>query len=80
MPEDEAERRSYERSQGERNMYWGGRWVPSEVVNTIFIAWAVAAIVLGAFVLWLSRKRRSDGKRKRLRRASRGKRSGRSKQ
>jgi cytochrome c-type biogenesis protein CcmH/NrfF len=52
-------------------MYMLGRWVPLEVVNTIFILWGVSVAVLVFVVFWLGRRRRTvAGKRKRPRRVS----------
>lgn len=36
-------------------MYIAGRWVSLDMVNTIFILWAVAAALLGIVDWWLSR-------------------------
>lgn len=38
-------------------MYMAGRWVPLEMVKTIFILWAVAVVVMGLIEWWLSRRR-----------------------
>lgn len=28
-------------------MYFGNRWVPMEVMNTILLLWAIAALIIG---------------------------------
>jgi len=52
-------------------MYLGGRWIPLELANTIFILWGLAVIILAAVVFWLSRRRPPiDRKRRGPRRRS----------
>jgi beta-lactamase regulating signal transducer with metallopeptidase domain len=34
-------------------MMFGQRWVPMEVMNTIFALWAVAAVIVVVLLLWL---------------------------
>lgn len=51
-------------------MYMLGRWVPLEVVNTIFILWGLSVVVLVLVVFWHSRRRTVAGKRKRPRRTN----------
>lgn len=52
-------------------MNFGGRWIPLELANTIFITWLVGAIVLAVVVFWIVRKPpHIDRKRNRPRRAS----------
>jgi hypothetical protein len=41
---------------GETSMYFANRWVPLEVMNVIFILWAVAALVIVAFLVWLGHR------------------------
>jgi uncharacterized protein YlxW (UPF0749 family) len=33
-------------------MMFGQRWVPMEVMNTIFALWAVAAVIVVVLLLW----------------------------
>jgi len=37
-------------------MYFGKRWVPIEVMNTIFLLWAIVVIILAGIMGWLYRK------------------------
>lgn len=49
-------------------MYLGGRWVPLELVGTLFIVWGISAVLLAAVVLWFSRRRPPiDRRQKRVR-------------
>lgn len=59
-------------------MYFNGRWVPMEVMDTIFLFWGIGVLMIGAALFWLRRSRRSTkddprtplhtGRRKRARR------------
>ena len=33
-------------------MYFLGRWVPMEVVDTIFLLWAIVALIIGIGIFW----------------------------
>jgi len=59
-------------------MYFNGRWVPMNVMDTIFLFWGIGVLMIGAVLFWLRRSRRSTksdpptalrtGRRKRARR------------
>ncbi len=34
-------------------MYFANRWVPMVVMDTIFLMWAIGALVIVGFMLWL---------------------------
>jgi hypothetical protein len=40
-------------------MHFGGRWVPMQVADTIFLLWAIAVVIVGAVLFWLMRSGRS---------------------
>ncbi|RZI40330.1 hypothetical protein EGT07_23590 [Herbaspirillum sp. HC18] len=39
-------------------MFFGGRWVPMEVMHTIFLLWVIAVLLVGVAWYWLIRSRR----------------------
>ena len=41
-------------------MHFGGRWVPMEVMNTIFLLWALAVLIVGVAIFWFVRSGRSS--------------------
>lgn len=41
-------------------MSFSGRWVPMEVMNTIFLLWAIAVVMVGAALYWFTRSGRSN--------------------
>ena len=45
-------------------MYFNGRWVPMHLMNTIFILWLIASVILIGLILYLNHraKRKSDTK------------------
>jgi len=59
-----------------------GHWVPMEVMDYIFLLWAVSALIAGAAILWFRRSRRPPGdelrmplRSRRVKRAKRAKRN-----
>jgi hypothetical protein len=40
-------------------MHFGGRWVPMQVADTVFLLWAIAVVIVGAVLFWLMRSGRS---------------------
>jgi hypothetical protein len=36
-------------------MNFNGRWVPMEMMNTIFLLWAIAAVLVVAALFWFMR-------------------------
>ena len=37
-------------------MYFPGRWVPMDRMNTLFVVWGISVVLLGALIWWLRRK------------------------
>lgn len=39
-------------------MNFGGRWVPMHVMDTIFLLWVIAVLIIAAVLFWLMRSGR----------------------
>lgn len=52
-------------------MQFAGRWVPLEVMNTVFVLWLLAAAILVGLVVYLNR-RHARSKRRDKQSAERG--------
>lgn len=37
-------------------MFFGKRWVPLEVMDTIFLLWAIGTVMIIGLIVWLRRK------------------------
>lgn len=47
-------------------MYFGNRWVPMEVMNTILLLWAIAALIIGYILFRLTRMDRTSRSKQEL--------------